>query len=173
MDINYTIQSGRITHDLVLNKAKNSDTLYCRFTLAVSRRFASTQSTDFLHYTAYNKLAQNICKNLKKGSKVAVVGELHQDDYINEKNEKRTSFYVVVKEITFLDNKPKENNAENKEESQEEPPEEPPETSDEESKDSKDDDDYNEDEEFKYPPYHNHPYNDFEQMDFTPDDLPF
>ena len=77
----------------------------CRFAIAVNRSYASadgTRETDFFNITVWRQLAENCGKYLKKGSKVAVVGQLQNRSYEDKDGIKRTVTDVVASEIEFL-----------------------------------------------------------------------
>ena len=80
----------------------------CRFAIAVNRTYASsdgTRETDFFNITVWRQLAENCGKYLKKGSKVAVVGQLQNRPYEDKDGVKRTVTDVVASEIEFLASK--------------------------------------------------------------------
>ena len=100
---------GNMTRDPEL-RTTNSGSSVCRFTIAVTRKYRGKDGekfTDFIDCVAWGKNAENACKYLRKGSKVAVNGELHVDNY--EKNgEKKKNCYIECDErngIEYLSNK--------------------------------------------------------------------
>ncbi|MFI3167635.1 MAG: single-stranded DNA-binding protein [Bacillota bacterium] len=69
---------GNLTRDPE-GQVTTSGISYCRFTVAVSRRFANAngeRETDFLSVVCWRGLADNCVRYLKKGSKVAVSGSI-------------------------------------------------------------------------------------------------
>lgn len=76
----------------------------CRFTIAVSRMYKNANGeteTDFLNIVAWRGVADNCLKYLKKGSKVAVVGQI-QNRMWEKDGEKRYSTAINAEEVEFL-----------------------------------------------------------------------
>ena len=72
--MNKVVLIGNLTKDPELSTT-NSGVNYCRFTLAVSRRFANTngdRDADFINIVVWRGQADNCHKYLKKGSKACV-----------------------------------------------------------------------------------------------------
>ncbi len=70
---------GNLTRDPE-GQVTTSGISYCRFTVAVGRRFANAngeRETDFLNVVCWRGLADNCVQYLRKGSKVAVAGSIH------------------------------------------------------------------------------------------------
>lgn len=96
---------GRLTADPVLKYSKTGTT-FCNFSLAVSH---NAEETDFINCTAFNIIAENICKYISKGQLLAVSGELRQGSY--EKDSKKvTYYYVMCGKITFIEKKQSDGN---------------------------------------------------------------
>lgn len=81
----------------------NSDKRYCKFTLAVSRQMKK-DTTDFINCVSFGKTAEIMGEYLKKGSKVAILGELQIQNYEKD-GIKSTSYSVIVKNLYFLEKK--------------------------------------------------------------------
>ena len=76
--MNKVILIGNLTKDPELS-VTNSGVSVCRFTIAVSRRFASQdgeRETDFFNIVAWRGLAENCNKFLRKGNKTCVIGSI-------------------------------------------------------------------------------------------------
>lgn len=76
----------------------------CRFTIAVNRMYKNANGeteTDFLNIVAWRGVADNCLKYLKKGSKVAVVGQI-QNRMWEKDGEKRYSTAINAEEVEFL-----------------------------------------------------------------------
>lgn len=98
---------GRLTKDPELNKV-NGDISVCRFSIAVSRKYANsdgTRETDFLNCVAWRGLADNIAKYCSKGSKVSVIGEVQNRSYDAEDGTKKYVTDIVLSDCEFLDSK--------------------------------------------------------------------
>ncbi len=105
--MNKVILIGNLTKDPELTTT-NSGVSVCRFTLAVSRRFANAEGereTDFINVVVWRVLADNCHKFLKKGSKTAVVGNLQTRSYDANDGTKRYITEVVAEEVEFISTK--------------------------------------------------------------------
>lgn len=98
---------GNLTRDPELS-VTTSGISVCRFSIAVTRRFASadgSRETDFLNIVAWRGIADNCGKFLKKGHKVAVCGNLQTRSYENKDGIKVNTFEIVADEVEFLTTK--------------------------------------------------------------------
>ena len=93
---------GRFTRDPETNTA-NSGAVFTRFTLAVDNPFKKGEA-DFINCVAFNKTAELIGEHLTKGRQLGVSGRLQMNRYEVD-GENRTSYDVVVNNITFISNK--------------------------------------------------------------------
>lgn len=99
--------TGRIARDLALRKSSTGKS-FTFFTVAVN---SIQNQTDYIPCIAWNKVAENMCNYLVKGSLVSVSGRLStrkstyegKDQFITE---------VVANSVTFLDNRKKEKESE-------------------------------------------------------------
>lgn len=83
-----------------------SGTTVARYTVAVDRRFAKEgqQKTDFFNCTSFGKQAEFAEKYLKKGTKVAISGEMRLD--LVQKDGKNVTYPKVnVNEVEFAESK--------------------------------------------------------------------
>ena len=101
--MNKVIFIGNLTRDPESGTTQ-SGVAYCRFTIAVNRRFSrdNEQTADFFSITCWRGLAENCAKNLQKGRKVCVVGSLQTRQYDANDGSKRTAYDVVADEVEFL-----------------------------------------------------------------------
>ena len=77
----------------------------CRFSLAVTRRFANAdgeREADFLNIVVWRAQAENCAKFLKKGSKCAVVGRIQTSSYEAQDGSKRYTTDIVADEVEFI-----------------------------------------------------------------------
>lgn len=84
----------------------NSDLAYCKFTLAVNRRFKNKNGdydVDFINCVAWKGAAENLVNYMSKGSKIAVEGNIQTVSYINKNGAKVYTTEVVAENIEFLD----------------------------------------------------------------------
>lgn len=112
--LNNYVAVGRLVKDPELRKA-NNDTSICNVVIAIDNSLKEadgTRGTLFLDARTFGDKADNIAKYCHKGSKVAVGGSLNQRDFIRQDGSKGKVIYLVIDDVEFLDNKPKEPNTE-------------------------------------------------------------
>ena len=105
--MNKVILVGNLTRDPELVTTNNGISL-CRFTLAVQRRFSSSdgeREADFINIVVWRGQADNCYKYLKKGSKAGVVGSIQTRSYDGNDGTKRYATEVVADEVEFLSSK--------------------------------------------------------------------
>ena len=105
--MNKVILIGNLTRDPELTETP-SGVAVCRFSIAVSRRFANAggeRETDFLNIIVWRNLGENCHKFLKKGSKVGVVGNIQNRSYDATDGTKRYVTEIVAEEVEFLSTK--------------------------------------------------------------------
>lgn len=105
--MNKVILIGNLTRDPEISTTSGGVSV-CRFAVAVTRRYANAdgeRDTDFLNIVAWRSLAENCHKFLKKGSKVAVVGNIQNRSYDATDGSKRYITEVVAEEVEFLNTK--------------------------------------------------------------------
>lgn len=100
---------GHITGDPVLSQVP-SGIAVTRFSIAVKRRFAKEgqQNVDFINCTAWRSTAEFICKYLKKGSMIAVVGSIQTRSWDSPDGTKRYATDIIVDEAYFTGGKKEE-----------------------------------------------------------------
>lgn len=99
MNINKVILVGRISNDIEQRQSQ-SGKLIAYFPIAVNRRF-DKEATDFIDCVAFDKTAENIAKYFSKGSEIAIIGELHIDNYKAKDGTSRRSVKVYTDEWYF------------------------------------------------------------------------
>ncbi len=102
--------TGRITADPEL-KHTESDRAYTRFCLAVNRNFKNKDGeydADFFNIVAWEKRAEVICNNLKKGNRLGVAGRLQTSKYEKQDGSMGYQTDVIIEDFDFLESKPKE-----------------------------------------------------------------
>lgn len=104
--MNKVILIGNLTKDPELSTT-NSGINYCRFALAVPKRFVSNGERDaeFINIVVWRVQADNCHKYLRKGSKACVVGSLQTRNYEAQDGTKRYVTEVVAEEVEFLSTK--------------------------------------------------------------------
>lgn len=106
--MNKVILMGRLTRDpeIRYSQGENS-TAIAKFSLAVERKFKRNgeAEADFFNCTAFGKTAEVVEKYLKKGTKMAVIGRLQNDNYTNKEGQKVYSVQIIVEEMEFAESK--------------------------------------------------------------------
>ncbi|MDR2046420.1 MAG: single-stranded DNA-binding protein [Clostridiales bacterium] len=95
---------GNLTKDPELS-VTTSGVSFCKFTLAVTRRFQNadgTRETDFFPIIVWRNQADNCAKYLKKGNKAAVVGAVQTRSYDAQDGSKRYVTEIIADEVQFL-----------------------------------------------------------------------
>ena len=100
--MNRTNIIGRLTKDPEL-KYTSTGKAVLNFTVAVNKTFGD-QGADFITCQAWNKTAEAIANNLRKGSKVGVDGRLSTRSYESD-GRKVFVMEVVAESVEFLDGK--------------------------------------------------------------------
>lgn len=105
--MNKSIIIGRMTKDAEIYTTSGGIRL-TRFSIAVTRDYADSngdKQTDFFNCTAWRGLAEAIVKYVRKGDRIAIVGELQNRSYEDKAGVKRTVTEILVQEAEFLGNK--------------------------------------------------------------------
>lgn len=104
--MNKVILIGRLVKDPEV-KTTQSQVAFCGFTIAVDRKFKTNgeKASDFIACVAWRQQAELLGKYFKKGSRIAVVGNLQSRSYDDANGKKVYVTEVVVDEIEFIDSK--------------------------------------------------------------------
>lgn len=110
--MNKVLLIGNMTKDIELTRLQSGKSVG-RFAIAVNRKYEvnGEKVTDFINIVAWDKLAENVEKYCKKGSKISVVGELQTRSY-ESNGERKFTFEVQANEIEFLSVKNEDEKAE-------------------------------------------------------------
>lgn len=106
--MNKIILLGRLTRDPEVRYSQgDKPTAIARFSIAVNRKFKreGDPDADFFNCTAFGKLGEFVEKYLHKGSQIALVGRLQNDNYTNKDGQQVYSTRVMVDEIDFAESK--------------------------------------------------------------------
>lgn len=103
--MNNVVLIGRLTRDPELRFIPNSGTAVARFSMAVDREFKKEgqPDADFFNIVVWGKQAENVSNYLKKGRKVAVVGNLRNNNYEDKNGVKHYSVEVNANRVEFLE----------------------------------------------------------------------
>lgn len=104
---------GRVTKDVELKRTPNGVPVVT-FDLAVDRpkNNEGKKETDFLRIVAWQKLAENCAKYLKKGRQVGVEGRIQTRSYDTNEGNKKYVVEIVANSVEFLGSKDKEDDSE-------------------------------------------------------------
>lgn len=113
--MNKVIEIGRLTRDPDISSSA-SGTTFARFSIAVDRRFKreGEPDADFFNCSAFGKTAEFIERFIKKGTKVALMGRLENNDYTNKDGQKVHDIRIMVEEIEFAESKKESNNSDSR-----------------------------------------------------------
>lgn len=104
--MNKVFLTGNLTRDPEYSETP-SGTPVCRFSIAVNRGYGDDRTADFYNVTAWRGLAESVAKYTKKGSKIAVVGDIILRKYETNNGETRLSVDVTAQDVEFLTPKEK------------------------------------------------------------------
>ena len=109
MNINQVIVSGRLASDPVLRHTDGDNSVpTCSFVLIVDRP-GGDDKKDFPTVITWRNVAEFAAKNLSKGRKVIIHGELRTHNYTNKDGKKRKATEIQADYIEIADNKPGKN----------------------------------------------------------------
>lgn len=88
--MNKVILMGRLTRDPEIQNTAN-ELSFTNFSIAVNRRFAKEgqQQADFINCTAWRKTAEFISNYFRKGSMIAVIGQLRSRSWGGQDGKKQ------------------------------------------------------------------------------------
>ena len=112
-NFNKVILGGRLTADPELKTTQNGLSV-TTVNIAINRKFAKNDETDFISVTAWRQAAELICKYFKKGSSICIVGSLQVRNYTDNDGKKRYVTEVVADEVNFVDSKGENGGGNNK-----------------------------------------------------------
>lgn len=98
------IAIGRLVNDPEISTT-NSGITVTRFNLAVERNRPNKDNeleADFFNTIVYGKIGENCAKYLKKGSQIAVIGQIQNRSYNAKDGTKRYITEIVADMVRFL-----------------------------------------------------------------------
>lgn len=97
---------GRLGRDPEI-RVSQSGTKVAKFSVAVNRKFKreNEPDTDWFYCVAFDKKADFVDKYLRQGVRVAISGDLQNDNYTNKDGQKVYSVQIIVEEIEFAESK--------------------------------------------------------------------
>lgn len=112
--MNKIIMIGRLTRDLDLRFLADNRVL-AKGNIAVDRKHKKEgeSEADFFNITAFGKTADIMSKYLHKGSKIAIEGELRNNNYTDKDGHKVYSNEIIVNSFDFAEGKSSSTNDNN------------------------------------------------------------
>ena len=104
MAFNKCILVGNLVNDPEL-KATNSGVNVTRFRIAVGRRFAKNNETDFIDIVAWRNTAEFVCRHFAKGKPILVSGALQNRTWTDTEGNKHWATEIVADEVSFVGSK--------------------------------------------------------------------
>ena len=98
---------GRLTRDPEIRYTQGENPMcVAKYTLAVNRRAANGKDqADYIPCTSFGKAGEFAEKYLKKGTKIAVIGQIRTGSYTDKEGTKRYTTEVVTEDIEFAESK--------------------------------------------------------------------
>ena len=95
--MNQTVLTGHLAADVETRTVGQPAKHLSKFTLAVQQR----EQAHFFPVVVWNM--EHLSDHLRKGSRVAIVGNLRQESWTTKAGEKRQQVIVVAYQVEFLD----------------------------------------------------------------------
>lgn len=108
--MNKTFLLGRLTKDAELKKTTQG-TSVTAFSLAVNRNFKDENGetkADFLDIVAWDRTAEAICNNTKKGHRLLIEGRTEKRSYETSNGETRWVTEIIAERVEFIEPKERE-----------------------------------------------------------------
>lgn len=98
---------GRLCNDPEIRYGGGNNTTIANFRIAVEKRFKrdGEQTADFFLITAIGKTGEFAEKYLKKGTKVLIDGEIHNNNYTNKDGQTVYRDQILANSIEFCESK--------------------------------------------------------------------
>ena len=99
--MNKAVLIGNLARDPEMRTTSTGKSV-CNFTLAVNPKYAKDRPASFITIVAWDRIGESCAKYLEKGSKVAVIGEIHTRTYDTSDGSKRYVMEIWADEVKFL-----------------------------------------------------------------------
>lgn len=107
--MNRAVFTGRTTKDIEIRYTQGANqTAIGNFSLAVETGFKEKKKTDFFNMTAWGKNAETMQKFVKKGTKILVECEAHQNQYKDKNGNNVNTVHFTVLNFEFCESKGEE-----------------------------------------------------------------
>lgn len=97
--MNKVLIIGRFTRKPELNYT-NTNLAVTNFTVAVDKP-GKDKGADFIRCTAFDKIAENICRYMDKGRQIAIEGRINTGSYEKD-GQKINTYEIVVERAEFI-----------------------------------------------------------------------
>lgn len=108
--LNLCAINGRLTSDPELKTTSNG-TAVCSFTVAVDRSYVKSgeeRQADFIPVVAWRQAAEFVSKYFRKGSMIAVDGQIQTRNYEDKDGNRRKAIELVASNVHFVGRESKE-----------------------------------------------------------------
>ena len=96
---------GRLTRDIDVRYAAQTQKAVARFTLAIDDGYGENKKTNFISIVVFGKQAENCERFIGKGSLVGIHGRIQTGSYTNKDGVTVYTTDVVADNVEFLGNK--------------------------------------------------------------------
>ena len=98
---------GRLSKDVELRHSQDGKTAIARTNIAVDRKIKKDgdPEADFFNLIAFGKTAEFLDKYFRKGSRVAIVGRVENDNYTDKDGRKVYGTRIIAEECEFCESK--------------------------------------------------------------------
>lgn len=98
---------GRLSKDVELRHSQDGKTAIARTSIAVDRKIKKDgdPEADFFNLIAFGKTAEFLDKYFRKGSRIAIVGRVENDNYTDKNGQKVYGTRIIVEECEFCESK--------------------------------------------------------------------
>lgn len=95
---------GFVTHDPQIKKTKTGKSV-CNFALAINHYSKSDEApkVSFIDVETWDKIADVCSKNISKGKRIMVIGNIRQDRWEDDKGKIQSRLKIIGSEIRFLE----------------------------------------------------------------------
>ena len=100
--MNNWIGIGRLTRDIDVRYASQTQKAVARFTLAIDDGYGENKKTNFISIVAFGKTAENLEKFSGKGLRIAIIGHIQTGSYEKD-GQKVYTTDIVADRIEFID----------------------------------------------------------------------
>lgn len=105
--INSVVLMGRLVADPELRTTTTGRSV-CSFRIAVDRSYVRNgeeRTADFISIVAWENTANFVSRYFRKGSMIALQGQIQTRQYEDKTGAKRTAFEVIAREVSFCGSK--------------------------------------------------------------------